>query len=392
MADVGDAIGAAFEKAVGSRAVAGVVAAASVDGRTVFEGAFGSREIGGAVPMTADTVFWIASMTKAITAAGAMQLVEQGKLALDAPIAAVLPELADRPVLEGFDETGAPKLRPARGPITLRHLLTHTAGFAYDMWSADIKRYMEREAVPGVISCRREALKTPLIFDPGTRWHYGINIDFVGLAIERVSGQTLGQYLTANLFEPLGMRDTGFRLRPDMRDRLARMHVRGPDGSLTAIDFEIPQSPDFEMGGGGLYGTVGDYLAFTRMILDGGRGNGQQVLRPETVAEMSRNAMGEVSMERMVSAVPGSTNDVDLYPGMVKKWGLSFMINTEQVPGARSAGSLSWAGLGNTYYWIDPARRISGVIATQTLPFADPAVLGLYDAFERGVYQAAGAA
>ena len=188
------------------------------------------------------------------------------------------------------------------------------------------------------------------------------------------------------------MRDTGFRLRPDMRDRLARMHVRGADGGLTAIDFEIPQSPDFEMGGGGLYGTVGDYLAFTRMILDGGRGNGHQVLRPETVAEMARNAMGEVSMEPLVSAVPGSTNDVDLYPGMVKKWGLSFMINTQDVPGARSAGSLSWAGLGNTYYWIDPARRISGVIATQTLPFADPVVLGLYDTFERGVYQAAGAA
>ncbi len=295
-------------------------------------------------------------------------------------------------MLEGFDASGAPRLRPPKGPITLRHLLTHTAGFAYDMWSEDIKRYMEREAVPGVISCRRDALKTPLIFDPGTRWHYGINIDFVGLAIERVSGQTLGQYLTANLFAPLGMRDTGFRLRPDMRDRLARMHVRGADGGLTAIDFEIPQSPDFEMGGGGLYGTVGDYLAFTRMILDGGRGNGQQVLRPETVAEMTRNAMGEVSMERMVSAVPGSTNDVDLYPGMVKKWGLSFMINTQDVPGARSAGSLSWAGLGNTYYWIDPAKRVSGVIATQTLPFADPAVLGLYDAFERGVYQAAGAA
>ncbi len=392
MADVGDAIRAAFETAVASGAVAGVVATASVDGRTVFEGAFGSREVGGAVPMTADTVFWIASMTKAITAAGAMQLVEQGKLALDAPIATVLPELADRKVLEGFDESGAPRLRPPRTPITLRHLLTHTAGFAYDMWSADIKRYMEREAVPGVISCRRDALKTPLIFDPGTRWHYGINIDFVGLAIERVSGQTLGQYLTANLLAPLGMRDTGFRLRPDMRDRLARMHVRGADGGLTAIDFEIPQSPDFEMGGGGLYGTVGDYLAFTRMILDGGRGNGQQVLRPETVAEMTRNAMGEVSMERMVSAVPGSTNDVDLYPGMVKKWGLSFMINTQDVPGARSAGSLSWAGLGNTYYWIDPAKRVSGVIATQTLPFADPAVLGLYDAFERGVYRAAGAA
>ena len=183
MADVGDAIGAAFEKAVASGAVAGVVATACVDGQTVFEGAFGSREVGGAVPMTTDTVFWIASMTKAITAAGAMQLVEQGKLALDAPIAAVLPELADRPVLEGFDANGAPRLRPARGPITLRHLLTHTAGFAYDMWSEDIKRYMEREAVPGVISCRRDALKTPLIFDPGTRWHYGINIDFVGLAI-----------------------------------------------------------------------------------------------------------------------------------------------------------------------------------------------------------------
>ncbi len=162
--------------------------------------------------MTADSVFWIASMTKAITSAAGMQLVEQGKLSLDEPIGKLLPDLASPQVLEGFDAKGEPKLRPAKKPITLRQLMTHTAGFAYDMWNGDMVKYLEKTGTPGIISCLNAALKTPIMTDPGTRWEYGTNIDFVGKAVEAVSGKRLDAYLRDNMFAPLGMNDTGFKI------------------------------------------------------------------------------------------------------------------------------------------------------------------------------------
>src|SRR5215831_18339097 len=194
-----------------------------------------------------------------VAMAAAMQLVEQGRLALDSPIASVLPELASPQVLEGFDAFGEPKLRPARRPITLRHLITHTAGFVYDIWSPEIGRYMEKRSIPGIISCENAALALPLTFDPGAKWDYGINIDWVGKAVERVSGQVLGDFFAEHLFGPIGMNDTGFKLTPEHRSRLAGMHARAPDGNLAPISFELPQEPEFQMGGGGLYGTAADY-------------------------------------------------------------------------------------------------------------------------------------
>jgi methyl acetate hydrolase len=345
----------------------------------------------GGAGMTPDTVFWIASMTKAITSAAAMQLVEQGRLALDAPIAEVLPELAAPQVLEGFDAGGEPRLRPARRPITLRHLITHTAGFVYDIWNAEMGRYMDKSGIPGIITCQNAALALPLTFDPGERWDYGINIDWVGKAVERVSGQKLGAYFAEHLFAPIGMTDTAFKLTRDHRARLAAMHARGEDGTLAVIPFEIPQEPEFEMGGGGIYSTAADYLAFARLFLDDGRAaNGRQVLKPETVRLMAQNAIGDLNVQLLKTAIPASSNDAEFFPGMVKKWGLGFMISTEAVPGERSAGSLAWAGLGNTYFWIDPADGVAGVILMQLLPFADAKSLALLDRFEKAVYATLG--
>lgn len=366
--------------------IPGVVAIAATGKDTIYEGAFGKRDLGTGVDMTPDSVFWIASMTKAITTAAAMQLVEQGKLSLDAPIGKVLPDLAAPQVFEGFDDSGAPILRPATRPITLRHLMTHTAGFCYDMWNGDMVKYLEKTGTPGITTCLDAALKTPIMTEPGTRWEYGTNIDFVGKAVEAVSGRRLGEYMRENLFKPLGMDDTAFRIGDAQRKRLVGMHARGEDGSLQPIPFELEQNPEFEMGGGGLYGTAADYIRFTRMILNKGSGNGNQVLKPETVATMAQNHIGELAMGKMTGYVAFATNDVDLYPGMVKKWGLSFMINTAMTPEGRSAGSLAWAGLANTYYWIDPARDITGVILMQVLPFADPKCLAAFAAFEAGVY------
>jgi methyl acetate hydrolase len=380
------AIGAVLKSAADRGDVPGVVALAGTDVETIYEGAFGKRDLSAPAAMKIDTVFWVASMTKAIVSVAAMQMFEQGKVGLDQNLGEILPELARAQVLEGWDDMGEPKLHPARKPITLRHLLTHTAGFSYEMWNADIGRYQEHAGLPGIISCQTKALETPLIAEPGTRWEYGINIDFAGKLVEKLSGQKLDAYLEDHIFEPLGMTETGFRIRPDQRARLARMHARMPDGSLSPIDFEIPQDPEFHMGGGGLYSTGPDYLAFCRMILCKGSLAGRQVLKPETVAMMSQNHIGALVVTKLVSVAAQATNDAEFFPGMVKKWGLGFMISTEAVPQRRAANSLCWAGLGNTYFWIDPASRVCGVILTQILPFADEKVLALYDAFETAVY------
>jgi methyl acetate hydrolase len=369
-----------------AKEIPGVVAMAATGNDVIYQGAAGKRDLGKDDAMTPDSVFWIASMTKAITTAAGMQLVEQGKLSLDEPIGKLLPDLASPQVLDGFDDKGEPKLRPAKKPITLRQLMTHTAGFAYDMWNGDVGKYLEKTATPGIITCLNAALKTPIMTDPGTRWEYGTNIDFVGKAVEAASGKKLDVYLRENMFDPLGMNDTGFKITDAMRKRLVGMHARGPDGALAPMPFELEQAPEFHMGGGGLYGTAADYIKFTQMILNKGRGNGNQLLKPETVEQMGRNNIGDLTMGKMPTALPPYTNDVDLYPDIVKKWGLSFMINTAKTPEGRSAGSLAWAGLANTYFWIDPARNVSGVILMQLLPFADAKALETFAGFERGIY------
>jgi CubicO group peptidase (beta-lactamase class C family) len=377
-----------LEQAVGRGDVPGVVACTTDRSGTTYESGFGKRVLDQPADMTPDSVVWIASMTKAITGAAAMQQIERGALSLDAPAKSVVPYLGEVRVLEGFDAAGMPRTRKPRGDITLRHLLTHTAGFSYEIWSDEIGAYQEAMDVPGIIDGEEKALTTPLLFDPGDRWNYGINIDWVGKMIEAVSGQKLGRYLRDNLLGPLGMDDTAFFITPAMRERLAKVHRRDTDGSLSPDpSFELPQEPEFEMGGGGLYGTAPDYLRFVRMMLNAGRSDGGEVvLEPETVAQMSRNAMGTSSVTPLETAIPSLSNDAEFFPGIDKQWGLSFMINNAPAPTGRSTGSLAWAGLANTYFWIDQKEGVGGVFATQILPFADEKALPLFYAFEKIAY------
>jgi methyl acetate hydrolase len=374
-----------LRRATESGDLPGVAAAAATSDGVIFEAAFGIRDLATGDAMTADTVVWIASMTKAVTAACAMQLVERGKLSLDEDISSILPELRSVQVLVGFDDDGKPRLRTPKRAITLRQLLTHTSGHAYGMWNADIARYIEATGTPSITSCQNAALLLPLTSDPGEKWEYGIAIDWVGKAVEAVSGQTLDRIMQDEIFNPLGMSDTGFKIGTAQRQRLAKIHSRSADG-LVSTGMEIPQDPEFHMGGGGLYSTVGDYLKFTQMILHGGSFNGVEVLRPTTVAMMSRNAMGDLVCNPMKTAAPAVSNDVDFVAGM--KWGLSFLINPKALPTGRSPGSLAWAGLANTYFWIDPVRRVTGVYATQVLPFFDQKSVHTFEAFETAVYAA----
>ena len=373
-----------LRQAVESGDVPGVVAAAATADGLIFEGAFGKRDLASDASMTADTVVWIASMTKAITGAGAMQQVERGKLSLDGDIAKVLPELGRVQVLEGFDGDGKPRLRAPKRAITLRHLLTHTAGYGYDIWNGNVARYMELTGTPGIISGKNTALALPLIADPGEKWEYSISIDWAGKAVEAVSGQPLDKYLQENLLGPLGMTDTAFNLNDAQRGRRARVHSRTPQG-LVPTDVEMPSNPEFYAGGGGLYSTAGDYLKFAQMMLHGGTFNGAQVLRPETVATMSRNAIGDLVCNPLKTVAPQFSNDVDFTAGM--KWGLTFLINPAQMPTGRSPGSLAWAGLANSYYWIDPTRKVAGVYATQVLPFYDEKAFKAFEGFETAVYK-----
>jgi methyl acetate hydrolase len=378
----------ALRSATDAGEVPGVVAVVADAHTVVYEGAFGLRELENGPAMTLDTIFWIASMTKAVTSVAAMQLVERGRLELDAPLGELLPELGSPEVLEGFDAEGAPRLRPARRPITLRHLLTHTAGFGYVIWNEELLRYARQTGLPAPGSGLLAAFAAPLLFDPGLRWNYGINTDWVGRAVEAASGQRLDVYFREHIFASLGMTDTGHLLRPEQRARRAGMHQRAADGSLVPVALEAPEAPEFFGGGGGLHSTAGDYLRFARMILGRGRLEGAELLRPETVDLMAANQIGTLAVGALRSVLAERSNDAEFFPGMIKRWGLGFLITTDDAPSGRAAGSLAWAGLGNTYYWIDPKRGVAAVLMTQILPFCDPAVLRLLERFERALYDA----
>ena len=377
-----------LRQAVDAKEVPGVVAMAATDKGLLYEGAFGTRDLGRGPAMTLDTVFRIASMTKAVTCVAAMQLVEQGKLKVDEPVPSIDPALGSPQVIEGFDAAGTPKLRPAKRPITLRHLMTHTAGFSYEVWDADMVRYVKASGMPSMGTGKVAALRMPLVFDPGEKWEYGINIDWVGRIVESLSGQPIDAYFREKIFAPLGMKDSGFVTSAEQRARQASVHQRQADGGLVPQPLETPFTPEFYGGGGGLYSTGRDYLAFLQMLLHGGSFNGARLLRPETIALMDRNHTGDIPAGVLKTQNPARSNDVDFFPGAQVRWGLGHMLNMQPGPNGRSAGTVTWGGIFNTYYWIDPAKRVTGLIMTQILPFADHRAVKLYGQFERGVYEA----
>lgn len=381
------AVDEVLKSATSAGDVAGVVAYVTDRKANLYEGAFGVRSAGGGEPMTLDTIGLIASMTKAITSVAAMQLVEQGKLELDSPASKWLPDLGKAQVLEGFDASGAPRLRPAKRPITLKHLLTHTAGFSYEFLSEGVTKYQAATKTPGFATSTYASLQTPLLFDPGERWEYGINTDWAGLLVAKASGKKLSEYLAENILGPLGMTDTAITMRPDMLKRLASVHARLPDGGLAPIGLVLPQEPETEMGGQALYGTAGDYIKFVRMFLNKGQAPGGRVLKPETVEMMSSNQIGALDVPSLKPIDPAFSNELPLPPDNPHKWSLAFLINTKALPTGRSPGSLMWAGICNSYYWIDPATGVGGVYLTQILPFADIKSLPLFLQFEATVYQ-----
>ena len=366
--------------------VPGVVAMVTDRHRNIYEGAAGKRRLDQAAEMTTDSVFAIFSTTKAITGTAVLQLVEQGKLDLDAPAKNYAPDIGKLQVIEGFDAKGEPRLRPPKRDVTTRMLMVHTAGFGYDFFSQTYNRLAQEKGQPSVITSSKASLMTPLLFDPGDKWEYGTNLDWCGQIVEAITGKRLGEVFKTRIFEPLGMKDTTFDLTDAMRSKLAGVHARGPDGSLTPMDFELPAKPEVHMGGHGLYATVGDYMRFIRMWLNDGAGDNGRVLKPETVRMAAKNHLGDKKVTALPGVIPSLSNDAEFFPGQSKSWALTFMINDEQAPTGRPAGALGWAGLANLFYWIDRANGFGGFWATQILPFGDPASFVGYMNFETAFY------
>jgi methyl acetate hydrolase len=381
----GGDIDKALQSAVTAHEIAGVVAMAANADSILYEGAIGRRGAGADAHMSPDTIFRIASMVKLLTSVAAMQLVERGRLKLDEPAGNVDPMLSAPRVLTGFDDKGAPQLREAREYLTLRNLLTHTSGFSYPLWDTKVLRYVR--FMRGKKD--KDLPRMPLMFEPGEKWAYGGSIDRVSRMVEIASGQGIDRYFRDNVTGPLGMNDTGFTITEKQRARQAWLHRRGPDGKLVAQPFEKLETPTAFSGGGGIYSTAPDYLRLLQALLNGGSLDGAKILKAETVALMAVNQIGNLEAGILKTTNPALSNDVDFFPGARLRWGLGHMINADAVPEGRRAGSLTWAGLYNTYYWIDPATRVAGVIMMQILPFADRPALKVYREFERGICRAA---
>ena len=385
-------IDAVLQAAVDNGDVVGVVAMAATPDAVTYQGAFGKRDRTAETDMTLDSIFRIASMTKAVTSVAAMQLVEEGAVQLDEPVSSYIPGFDPR-VLEGLDEgKGGLRLRHPAMPVTVRQLLTHTAGFGYEMWNPLLRDAVARGLVPSLYSGGDGFLSAPLVFDPGSRWSYGISTDWLGRLVETVSGDTLEEVFRKRIFDPLRMNDTHFNLPPKKESRLATVYYRRQGGQLTDEGRRAPPVTTFFAGGHGLFSTAPDYSRFVQMLLNGGTLDDARILKPETVALMAENQIGDLEAGAMKTAMPEVSNDFDFFPGSTDRFGLGFLLNSDSVPGGRSAGSLAWAGMNNSYYWIDRDRGVVGVLMVQIRPFFDKRVVGLLENFERAVYNSLAAA
>ena len=367
----------------------GVVAMATDRKGNFYEGAAGRRELGKDAPMTLDSVMAIFSTTKAITGTAVMQLVEEGKLSLSDPAKKYVPEIAELQVLDGFDASGQPKTRAPKRDITVNDLMLHLSGLCYEFFSHDDLKFRTAKGIPTVVSSTFASIRTVLLHEPGERWTYGVNIDWLGRIVEQRRGKRLGEVFAERIFAPLDMIDIGFTMSDSMRTRRATLHDRASDGKLTPLpDLILPQPPEMDMGGHGLYSSVGEYMKFIRMILNDGAGPNGRVLKAETIEQMSKNGLpAGMNSGGWKTSIASLSNDGEFDPGIAKTWAYTFQRNEEPTATGRPAGSLMWAGLGNLFYWIDRKNGIGGYFGSQILPFQDVASYPGFVDFEAAVYR-----
>jgi CubicO group peptidase (beta-lactamase class C family) len=374
-----------LEKAVASGAVPSVCAIAADRDGVIYEGAAGPRVAGGGDSVTADTHHRVMSMTKMVATTVALQLMERGQLDFDAPVEAYCPEFAELQVLDGMDGD-TPRLRPPASKATVKQLVTHTAGLSYWFWNADIAKYEAATGLPNVLSGLNEIFTAPLVADPGTKFEYGINLDWLGKVIEAASGRKLDEAIEAGVAGPLGMDQTSFRMTEAQRANCVPVHMPAEGGGWTATGIDLAQEPEYWAGGHGLHSTPRDYLKFQRALLGNGTSPaGVKILESATVDAAFSNQIGDLDFpEELVTADPASSNTFAVGPGF--KWGYGLLLNTQDIPGRRRAWSGAWAGLLNTHFWVDRTTGITGAIYSQFLPFVTEPAMALYQDFEAALY------
>jgi len=381
----GTRIDEVLQNAVESGTMPNVVATATNADGPIYEGAFGPKAVGKPDPVTVDTLYRIASMTKMVTTVAALQLVENGLIDLDEAVPKYRPEFADLKVLDGWDGD-EPRLRDPKTFATVRQLVTHTSGLGYWFWNADLVRWEAKTGTANTLAGTADAFTAPLVADPGTRVEYGTNTDWLGLVVEAASGQTLDAYVDEHILGPLGMEQTTFHPTDQQRENLSAVHLRGEEsGRWEATSVDWNAAPDWWPGGHGLYCAPSEYLRFQRMLLNNGTVDGTQILQAKTVEDAFANQIGNLDWpEAIATAEPPTTADFNAGPGY--KFGLGLLRNTEDIEGMRRAGSGAWAGIFNTHFWVDRTTGVSGALYTQTLPFVEPAVFQVYIDFEKALY------
>lgn len=350
-----------------------------------WSGAAGERAPGRAA--SGDTVFRIFSMTKAIGSTAAMILIDRGKLDPETPVQDILPEFAKIMVLDRFDGD-SPVLRAPKTKATVRNLATHTSGLEYEFWNSDIAKYLEVTGHPTILSGLRSSLFYPMATDPGTRWAYGIGIDWLGQIVEKIDGRGIDRFCREEILEPLGMSDTAFEVSESMQERLAAASIRGEDGKFGPYDIAPPPNPEFYGMGHALYSTAPDYMRFLRMFLNRGSLDGKRIISESGVDWMLAERSNGLNFRKMVTAAPPLTANCDPFSGTRRTHSFGFLRMEEDALGMRSTGSQSWAGVLNSHYWIDPSKDIAALIMTQSLPFVEPRFMDTYGKFEREVYAA----
>ena len=357
--------------------VPGVVVAVVDKNGVLYNEAFGQSSTLRNTPMTKDTIFNMASMTKPITSTAIMILVDEGKLKLDDEVAKYLPKWKDPQVISKFNEADASfETRPAKRQITIRHLLTHTSGIGYGFASPMLTKIMEKT--------KKSEMDSPLLFDPGESWAYGASTRVLGLVVEAISGQKIDAYLQARILGPLGMNDTSYLVPTTKYSRVVAVNARNASGKFE--ERPMPATlPATVQGDGGLYGTASDYGLFLRMLLNRGTLNGKRILSEQSAKLMLEPATGTVVVKEQQSANPSLSRNFPVGAGK-DKWGLGFQLAAEKSPDRRSPGSGTWAGIFNTHFFIDPSRELGVVVMMQTLPFYDEASMKVYAGAEEAVY------
>jgi CubicO group peptidase (beta-lactamase class C family) len=354
-----------------------VVAVVNKDG-VVYHEAFGRSRTLTSTPMTKDTIFNMASMTKPVTSVAIMMLVDEGKLKLDDEVAKYLPKYKDPLVISTFNEADSTyETRPAKQPITIRHLLTHTSGIGYGFASPTLTKIMAKTG--------KTELDLPLLFDPGESWAYGASTRVLGNVVEVVSGQKIDAFLESRILGPLGMQDTSYLVPPSKYPRVVAVNARGADGKF--VERPMPATLTAQVAGdGGLYGTAGDYGLFLRMLLNRGKLGDTRILSEKSVKTMFESQTGKVVVQPQESANLTLSRNFPLGAGK-DHWGLGFQLAAEAAANRRSPGSGTWAGIFNTHFFVDPSREIGVVVMMQTLPFYDDAAMKVYAGVEEAVYR-----